>query len=99
MTRIRERILDVDEYNQLVPLALGALAASRRLEDLLTREDPEVQTRPAEADDPWVLAVLGLLSLRRTVLGWLSHATTDATVPEPAPAAHGRGPAPGDFLR
>ena len=70
---IREQIRDVDEYNQLVPLALGLVSALGRFETLVGRPlPPEVDELEVTAEeDPLLLVSLGLLSVNRTLSRWL----------------------------
>jgi hypothetical protein len=70
---IREQLREVDENNQLVPLALGLRSVLNRFERLVERErsSAEAAASPSEGEDALVLAALGVLSLNRTLGRWL----------------------------
>jgi len=73
---------DFDGRNPVLWLGLGVLGAGRRLDALLDRPDG---TGPRVApDDPVLLAVLGLISLRRTVR---RHLAAGSETPEHPPAS------------
>lgn len=89
MKTLSEQIRSVDEYNQLVPLALGLLSASRRLDAVLeaslAADAPRDEAVPG--DDPVLLAALGVVALRARLGRWLEHAAPDSTSDrDPAPA-------------
>jgi hypothetical protein len=79
----------------IVALALGAMSRLRALDAWL---DVAVRAERGErlaSDDPTLLAVLGLISLRRTTLRWIDEA---AAAPTTAGAEARRKPAPSTGL-
>jgi hypothetical protein len=100
--RPHDRVQEAAAQNPLVPLALGLVAALGALDALLTDvadPSPDRLESPAlAADDPIVLAALGVVALRRVIGGWL-----DVAVGEPRDRSleEGIGAAtdPGDMAR
>jgi hypothetical protein len=70
-----ERIRSFDQGNPLVPLALGLVSWSEKLDELL---EPQIGEADSAAllpqEDPAMLLLLGLLSVRRTLFRWLDEA-------------------------
>lgn len=100
---IREQIRNVDEYNQLVPLALGLMSALERFAAIVEQaRDPE--SRDADdaptrnEEDPLVLVSLGLLSMRRT-LDQRLHVACQAHAATKPPEAHTKRTEIGGLLR
>lgn len=95
-TPATEPRLACDRHDTVLALALGALALAQRVEEAVRRAS--TPGSPAlEADDPIVLATLGVLSLGRSSRRWLMEAAE--------PRAHSGEPlastlpAPPDLLR
>ena len=80
-----------DVHDTVLHLALGALASLRRFEGLASVQHPG---DPLAADDPVVLASLGLLACGRSLRRWLAEAAQDGP-PSEAAADHG----PHELLR
>ena len=94
---LRDRLQEAAGQNPLVALALGLQSAIHALDRLLTDdlaghgasdgdEDPRgAAAEPALApDDPFVLAALGVVALRRSIGAWLDSAAASGA-PSPLP--------------
>jgi len=80
---IHRRFQESAEQNPLLPLALGLVSAldtlDRHLADAggdggATTPHPGASEPPLEPDDPFVLAALGAVALRRSLATWLTAA-------------------------
>jgi hypothetical protein len=102
---VAEELPALEETNELLPLALGALSFAARLDELLCATMPVPGKPPGAVSsappDPVLAALLGLLSLRRTLSRWLAAASAEAggagvgdEMPRPL-----RQDAPGGWLR
>lgn len=78
-----------DHQNTMLPLALGAIAMLDTFAEAASQAAPDPAGMPA--DDTLLAAGLGLLSLRRTLRRWASHAAGDHAPAPPQPSA---APAP-----
>lgn len=88
-TRIlAERADALDERDLVLYLALGLVAASRRLDAVLARHgrraDPGGDAGAADGGEPALYFVLGLIALRQRAMAMLTDARCPAA-PEPAP--------------
>jgi hypothetical protein len=96
---------DFADRNPLLPLLLGMLSMSQRLDRLLPEapaSDPATaHLPPTPEEDRLLLMVLGLVSVRRTFLGLLesSRSPGDAARPEPGAPAVSAAPSLRDLLR
>ncbi len=84
------------EADVIVLVALGAVSALARLGAWLERAARDGSEPPLDADDPALLAALGLISLSRTAARWLDVA---ASVPRATAGADGPHSAPAELLR
>ncbi len=64
---ITDAVRSIEGENGVAPMLLGLVAASRRLETTLAIRSAE----PVEGADQLVLALLGCVSVNRTVERWL----------------------------
>jgi hypothetical protein len=82
-----EQRLDESADAQFLQIALGALSLARRVEALAReRAGPDAAADPAGAEEPALLACLGLLSLSRTLEQLLPAASSAPTAPAAGPA-------------
>jgi hypothetical protein len=94
-----------DEHDAFLHLLLGLVSLSRRLERLLPPPPEGAPARSAEApqeeDERVVLLLLGLLSVRRTVMGTLKPLRATHTPPARGDASEERAeaPSPRELLR
>lgn len=108
MSLLDEHDRDFVDRNPLTPLLLGMISLSRRLDRVLPEapgtapvvapEVPPVCSSPSE--DRLLLMVLGLISVRRTLLGTLAplRAASDGAVSTTS-SSEREVPAPRDLLR
>jgi len=89
---LRDRLQESAEQNPLVALALGLQSAMRVLDRLLTDDlaataatagdTRRAAVEPALApDDPFVLAALGVVAVRRSIGAWLDGAAGSGAPP------------------
>lgn len=77
--------------DSMVSAALGALGWIEGLDAWLRAAEEAESVDKLDSDDPALLAVLGLVSLRRTTLRWLHEAASESSSvperldPEPVP--------------
>ena len=96
---------DFDEHDAFLHLLLGLVSLSHRFERLLPPppEDPPVPPAqaPREEEERLVLLLLGLVSVRRTVMGTLAPLRATQTPPASTDASESRAqpPLPRDLLR
>ncbi len=88
---IERQTPEFQDRNPVLGLGLGVLALGARLDRLLAVQAE--QPHPVASDDPLALALLGALSLRRTVRRHLAGASTDPVEPPEATSE------PVEFLR
>ncbi|MFE8596123.1 hypothetical protein [Archangium violaceum] len=105
MVSLEELRADFADHDTVLHLLLGLVSWSRRLECLLP-EPPhaaptEAPTPLAEADERRVLVLLGLVSLRRTVMNTLEplKAAAEAPARTEAPAPEASLPSLRELLR
>ena len=85
--------------NELVPLVLGLMRLLDRAAAAVAATPPAGPARPlaSDRDDQALAALLGILSIRRTLRRWLDVAGLE---PEPSdPPAPAPRPQPGSWLR
>lgn len=81
-----------DRIDSILALALGAQSGAREFDAWIERAT-RAEAAPALADDdPALLAVLGLISLRRTTRRWLDEAALDPAVTEATAALETTAP-------
>ncbi|HEX8821060.1 MAG TPA: hypothetical protein VF794_14120 [Archangium sp.] len=96
---------DFDEHDAFLHLLLGLVSLSRRFEPLLPPPADGAPVPPAEAphegDERLVSLLLGLVSVRRTVMGTLEPLRAAHTPPASTDVseARARSPLPRDLLR
>lgn len=101
---VAEELPALEEAGELVNLALGALSCAARLDALLNARAPGASAGSRKfpaPPDPALAALLGLVSLRRTLLRWLGAASAETLAPDvrggtPPPSWQN---APGGWLR
>ncbi|WP_309896641.1 hypothetical protein [Archangium sp.] len=95
MALLEELRAGFSDHDTVLHLLLGLVSLSRRLEPLLPEPPPgapaQAPTPLAEADERRVLLLLGLVSVRRTLMNTLeplrAAADAPATTEAPEPAA------------
>jgi len=114
---LSEQLQACGAQSPLVPLSLGLVSVLERIAGALLADAAEVpdaappaagatEPAPLAADDPVLLAALGLLALRSSLGRWLAlaraaEAPGDGAAHSTAPRAarHRAAPAPGSLLR
>ncbi|HEX8440878.1 hypothetical protein [Archangium sp.] len=105
MALLEELRADFADHDTVLHLLLGLLSVSRRLEPLLPEAPPGVPAQApgalAEADERRVLLLLGLVSVRRTLMNTLEPLRAAAGAPErtEAPTAPAALPSLRELLR
>ncbi|AFE06811.1 hypothetical protein COCOR_06212 [Corallococcus coralloides DSM 2259] len=78
---------DFADRNPVLPLLLGMLSLSQRLNHLLPEPAAPPSPLPETEEDRLLLMVLGLVSARRTFLGAMEASRSSGEVATPAPDA------------
>lgn len=93
------------DHDTVLHLLLGLVSVSRRLERLLPAGPPAdapgaPPATPSEEEERRVLLLLGLVSVRRTVMGTLEPLRASSAPIQPEPSEPGAGlPGPRELLR